>query len=545
MTNVVDPSTTRPGRGRPLAITAAAVVGVAAVVVAFLVTGRGKDSAATTGTTTTAPAPVTTVASRPDPSTLAAGEVLLEPVNVESVHPFSDSVAIGLQVAPTVTLPDISLPTTTSSLAPGQVPLAQVSGAQPGLYGGTRNMSACDKDRLITFLEANPAKAAAWASVQGIDPSAIRSFVTALTPVVLTRDTRVTNHGFVNGKAFAHPSVLQAGHAVLVDEYGVPRAQCSCGNPLLPPLPLAVTPTYVGTRWPTFDPTTIIVVVTGQKVPSHFVIVDLGTGNLLTRPTGFTTGQTDAAYVPASAAEDLVVVGNIGGIVPGAQKAARFTVAASTLVTSIANYHYGPQTPPGTVGLTAADGTFFGPWQTTGSDGQGGVKNATWTAAPTVVIPAGTYTVWDSEPSTWSTNDQAGGVGFTTVRGVVGVSDPPATGSAPTTMPAAATTTVPATTTPPATTKPPATTAPATTAPAATNNARQASLKIIDQLLLDCGYNVTKWTDGGGGESAWTWTATTSKGKATFVVFEPLGSFSVGTRDGVAAELAIQCGFNP
>jgi hypothetical protein len=131
--------------------------------------------------------------------------------------------------------------------------------------------------------------------------------------------------------------------------------------------------------------------------------------------------------------------------------------------------------------------------------------------------------VWDSEPSTWSTNDQAGGVGFTTVRGVVGVSDPPATGSAPTTAPAATT----------------------TTATAAAADAREASLTIIDQLLLDCGYDVSKWTDGGGGDSAWTWTVTTSKGEATFVVFEPLGSFSVGARDGVAADLATECGFNP
>ena len=518
MTNIVDPSTTRPGRSRPLAITAAAVVGVAAVVAAFLVTGGDKGGTAATSTTL---APVTTVTSGPDPSTLAAGEVLLEPVSLPSAHPFSASATVGVEVEPAVSLPDISLPTTTSSLAPGQVPLAQVSGSQPGLYGGTRNMSACDKEQLISFLEANPDKAAAWAGVEGIAPSAIRSFVTALTPLVLTRDTRVTNHGFVNGKAFAHPSVLQAGHAVLVDEYGVPRAKCSCGNPLLPPLPLTVTPTYVGTRWPTFDPTTIVVIVTGQKVASHFVIVDLATGDLLTRPTGFTTGQTDAAYVPASDAVDLVVVGNILGIRPGAQKAARFTVDAPTLVTSIANYHYGPETPAGKVGLTAADGTFFGPWQTTGSDGQGGVKNATWTATPMAVVPAGTYTVWDSEPSTWSTNDQADGVGFTTVRGVVGVSDPPATGTAPTTVPAA------------------------TTTAAVADPAREASRAILDRLLVACGYTVSEWTDGGGGDSAWTWTATTSKGDATFVVFDPLGSYSVGTRDGVAADLAIECGFNP
>ena len=40
-------------------------------------------------------------------------------------------------------------------------------------------MAACDKDQLISFLEANPDKAAAWAAVQGIDPSAIRAFIGA------------------------------------------------------------------------------------------------------------------------------------------------------------------------------------------------------------------------------------------------------------------------------------------------------------------------------------------------------------------------------
>jgi hypothetical protein len=40
--------------------------------------------------------------------------------------------------------------------------------------------------------------------------------------VILQRDTRVTNHGFRNGRATPTQSILQAGTAVLVDEYGVP-----------------------------------------------------------------------------------------------------------------------------------------------------------------------------------------------------------------------------------------------------------------------------------------------------------------------------------
>jgi hypothetical protein len=84
------------------------------------------------------------------------------------------------------------------------------------------------------------------------------------------------------------------------------------------------------------------------------------------------------------------------------------------------------------------DGTFYGPWQTTGREGQGGVANAYWTAIPWEIVPAGTYTMWDSEPSTWSTNEEAGGLGFSVVRGVVGVNLPPATGGTPPTDPTAA-----------------------------------------------------------------------------------------------------------
>ncbi|MGH3907098.1 MAG: DUF6777 domain-containing protein, partial [Pseudonocardiaceae bacterium] len=42
-------------------------------------------------------------------------------------------------------------------------------------------------------------------------------------------DTRVTNHGYRDGKATDRQAVLQAGTAVLVDEKGRPRVKCGCG----------------------------------------------------------------------------------------------------------------------------------------------------------------------------------------------------------------------------------------------------------------------------------------------------------------------------
>lgn len=251
--------------------------------------------------------------------------------------------------------------------------------------------------------------------------------------MILTRDTRVTNHGFRNGKAFAHQSVLQAGRAVLVDDFGVPRAQCSCGNPLAPPKPPGQAPVYVGPQWPGFAQTTIVVVAAAPVAATEFVIVDLDNGGLLRRPVGFTEGAVDTALTPAESCSlfpndascqvtEILNIGNIYGVAMGPTGAATFTVATPTLITSIFTYHYGSGTPTGQVGLQASDGTMYGPYQTTGTDGQGGVPNANWNAGPNVVIPAGTYTVWDSEPSTWSTNEQSGFVGFTVVRGVLGVS---------------------------------------------------------------------------------------------------------------------------
>ena len=49
------------------------------------------------------------------------------------------------------------------------------------------------------------------------------TFIRELTPTLLTQDTRVTNHGYKNGKATPHQSILQKGTAVLVDSQPPPQ----------------------------------------------------------------------------------------------------------------------------------------------------------------------------------------------------------------------------------------------------------------------------------------------------------------------------------
>jgi hypothetical protein len=110
-----------------------------------------------------------------------------------------------------------------------------------GPFGGTGSDLVCDRELLIRSLRARPDRLREWAGVLGVEPTerAVAAYIRRLRPVTLTRDTRVTNHSFVDGRAVAFQSILQAGTAVLVDRDGVPVARCRCGNPLLKPIFIA------------------------------------------------------------------------------------------------------------------------------------------------------------------------------------------------------------------------------------------------------------------------------------------------------------------
>ncbi|MFJ8537948.1 DUF6777 domain-containing protein [Streptomyces sp. NPDC093591] len=124
----------------------------------------------------------------------------------------------------------------TDALVGGELALegGTKKGDQPGLYGGSRTNRGCAKKKLVRFLldPAHRAKAEEWARLQGIGTDEIEGFVKKLTPVVLRNDTLVKNHDYKKGKAVPFHALLEAGIAVLVDLYGQPVVQCSCGNPL-------------------------------------------------------------------------------------------------------------------------------------------------------------------------------------------------------------------------------------------------------------------------------------------------------------------------
>ncbi|MFC9239195.1 DUF6777 domain-containing protein [Streptomyces decoyicus] len=170
-------------------------------------------------------------------------------------------------------------------------------GATPGLYGGTQNSASCDVEKQITYLTGSPERNQAFAGVLGKKPGQVPSYLRSLTPVQLGYDTRVTNHGFKDGKATSFQSVLQAGTAVMVDSYGVPRVRCKCGNPLTEPTPLQGNVKTVGTKWPGYQPSNAVVVKPAKTKINEFVLRDPKTGKWFKRPEG-SAGTTDTPTAP-------------------------------------------------------------------------------------------------------------------------------------------------------------------------------------------------------------------------------------------------------
>ena len=91
----------------------------------------------------------------------------------------------------------------------------------------------------------------------------------------------------------------------------------------------------------------------------------------------------------------------------------KFTISDAWQVTEILTYHWnnGQGMPAGTIGLQASDGTMYGPWQATATDGSG-ATNVAWVVKPNIILPPGAYTVIDSDPASWSQNGETGGAGM-------------------------------------------------------------------------------------------------------------------------------------
>lgn len=222
----------------------------------------------------------------------SSGEIFLEAATDTGPDPFTDSVAASPSPSP---LPgeetESADPAATASQTDGDTDdttsteVAAETGTEAGLYGGSLQTQVCDRGKLISFLEDNPDKASAWADVLSISEGEIPVYVGSLAPVILREDTRVTNHGYADGQATARQSILQAGTAVLVDEFGMPRVRCECGNPLLAPIAVSSGPDYVGTTWEGFDSATVVRIEPGEAV-KVLVVISIETGEEIEVPVG-------------------------------------------------------------------------------------------------------------------------------------------------------------------------------------------------------------------------------------------------------------------
>ncbi len=214
------------------------------------------------------------------------------PVSATTSPSASDVITLQTEPLSTANSPFTPPVGTDRGVTPVKVQGVQSAPAETvGLFGGTMNNSTCDKNQLVGFLQANPDEAAAWAQALGITAAQIPAFVAPLTPVLLRSDTTVTNHGFVNGQLTTVTSVLQAGTAVLVNQYGQPVVKCYCGNPLGPPPPLKQV-RYAGPTWPDFQPGSLTIIQSSTTIINDYTIVNVENNTTFVRPAG-TDGTQD------------------------------------------------------------------------------------------------------------------------------------------------------------------------------------------------------------------------------------------------------------
>ncbi|MEV6649985.1 DUF6777 domain-containing protein, partial [Streptomyces sp. NPDC051219] len=239
-----------------------AVVVVTAVIVAFTVMGGGSKG---------------------------GGEIFLQAAAAAGPDPFTPSTARQAEGTPT--------PGTAKTGGNGTRTL-QVNGAHPGLYGGTRNVASCDVEKQIKFLTENKDKGKAFAGASGIQQADIPSHLRSLTPVRLSWDTRVTNHGYKDKAATSNQAILQAGTAVLVDDRAVPRVRCACGNPLSPPVAVEGKQKYTGRQWSSFRPSSLVAVAPAEKPMKTVTMFDQDRKGWFERPSGDHLGRGDHEVPP-------------------------------------------------------------------------------------------------------------------------------------------------------------------------------------------------------------------------------------------------------
>jgi len=116
---------------------------------------------------------------------------------------------------------------------------------------------------------------------------------------------------------------------------------------------------------------------------------------------------------PAGTPAQIFKIGNDNKVANGGTTPS-FTTAKDYYVTDLWTYHWnnGAGAAAGTLSLKSSDGKTYGPWQ---SDLTNGVY---WSAKINQTLPAGTYQVLDSDPSTLAQNSGTAGMGMAWMNGI-------------------------------------------------------------------------------------------------------------------------------
>lgn len=135
-------------------------------------------------------------------------------------------------------------------------------------------------------------------------------------------------------------------------------------------------------------------------------------------PEGMVMQYEEGAEDPIDSPEGEPVLiwkaGNDGPIEGGGGQPPTVKQDRAYFVTEVCAYHWnnGAGAPAGEITLQAADGTVYGPWKAT-------LRNEVyWVAQPNQELPGGTYTLLDSDPSTWAQNSGSSGKGMGWAYGI-------------------------------------------------------------------------------------------------------------------------------
>ncbi|MET8450659.1 DUF6777 domain-containing protein [Streptomyces sp. NPDC005209] len=227
-----------------------------------------------------------------DQDSETSDELLLQPVGAQGPDPFTGS---------TATTADNRTPRSEDATGDTSVPVTgmrTLSGGTPGLYSGIARVGSCDVQRQIGYLTADRSKRRAFAETEGISEETVPAYLRGLTPVVLRADTRVTSHGYRDGRAAAFQSVLQAGTAVLVDDRGMPRVRCTCGNPLKAPEATGGGARTGGSSWAGYRPADVVEVTPAPQVMTSLTLIDLGSRTWIERRTGHDVARDQVVPPP-------------------------------------------------------------------------------------------------------------------------------------------------------------------------------------------------------------------------------------------------------